>query len=318
MVKISVGAMGRNPMGVTPNFDFAQFLRVCKKHNVRAIDTARVYPQNEELLTRAIKANGWEKDFDISTKVMIQGEGSHKREAILASAKASLEALQLSADQRPAPIDIYYLHMPDRSTPFEETCAAVDELYQQGWFKRFGLSNYSAEEVEKIHKICTEKGYVRPSAHTCNYNPLVRTAEFELFPLLRRLGIACQSFGPLASGVLVKPIDDLVGPVKANSRMEALPFIQGLYLNDDIVKAVRHLETTCQKLGISKQNATLRYMLHHSGLSEDDSIILGASSPEQLESNLAACEGGALDREALKAFETLWDQVKGRKPKYHT
>ncbi|CEH12951.1 hypothetical protein CBOM_00901 [Ceraceosorus bombacis] len=194
MVKISVGAMGRNPMGVTPNFDFAQFLRVCKKHNVRAIDTARVYPQNEELLTRAIKANGWEKDFDISTK----------------------------------------------------------------------------------------------------------------------------SFGPLASGVLVKPIDDLVGPVKANSRMEALPFIQGLYLNDDIVKAVRHLETTCQKLGISKQNATLRYMLHHSGLSEDDSIILGASSPEQLESNLAACEGGTLDREALKAFETLWDQVKGRKPKYHT
>ena len=50
-------------------------------------------------------------------------------------------------------VDIYYLHIPDRSVPFEETAAAINDLYKRGSFKRFGLSNFSAEEVQRMYNI---------------------------------------------------------------------------------------------------------------------------------------------------------------------
>ncbi len=46
-------------------------------------------------------------------------------------------------------VDIYYLHAPDRNTPFEETLAVIDEVYKQGRFRRFGLSNFSRRRSRK-------------------------------------------------------------------------------------------------------------------------------------------------------------------------
>ena len=39
---------------------------------------------------------------------------------------------------------MWYLHGPDRSVPYEETLKTVNELYKEGYFKRFGISNYAA------------------------------------------------------------------------------------------------------------------------------------------------------------------------------
>ena len=44
-------------------------------------------------------------------------------------------------------LDMWYLHGPDRKTPYEETLRAVNELYKEGKFKRFGISNYYAYAV---------------------------------------------------------------------------------------------------------------------------------------------------------------------------
>lgn len=44
-------------------------------------------------------------------------------------------------------MDIYYLHAADRSTPFKETLKAMDDLYKEGKFKTFALSNFTAAEV---------------------------------------------------------------------------------------------------------------------------------------------------------------------------
>ena len=41
-------------------------------------------------------------------------------------------------------IEMWYLHAPDRTTPFEDTMRAVNELHKEGKFKRFGISNYAA------------------------------------------------------------------------------------------------------------------------------------------------------------------------------
>lgn len=39
-------------------------------------------------------------------------------------------------------LDMWYLHAPDRSTPYEVTFKTVNELYKEGKFKRLGISNY--------------------------------------------------------------------------------------------------------------------------------------------------------------------------------
>lgn len=82
-----------------------------------------------------------------------------------------------------------YLHAPDRATPFEETCRAMDEAWREGKFRRWGVSNFTAGEVERVWEICERGGLVRPSVYQGRYNALVREGEGELFPVLRRLGI---------------------------------------------------------------------------------------------------------------------------------
>jgi aflatoxin B1 aldehyde reductase len=94
----------------------------------------------------------------------------------------------LKALKRPS-VDIYYLHAPDRSVPLEETAEAINDLYERKSFKLFGLSNFTAEEVERIYNICKANNYVLPSVYQGNYNPITRKNESELFPLLKNLGI---------------------------------------------------------------------------------------------------------------------------------
>jgi aryl-alcohol dehydrogenase-like predicted oxidoreductase len=48
-----------------------------------------------------------------------------------------------------------------------------------------------------------------------------------------------------------------------------------------------------------------------------DSIILGASRPAQLEENLKACEGGALDAAVLARCDAVWKRLRGVTPKYN-
>ena len=75
-------------------------------------------------------------------------------------------------------------------TPFEEAIKAMNEALQQGKFKQYGLSNYSASEVQDIIEICERNGYDKPAVFQGHYNAIVRGGEKELFPLLRTHSIS--------------------------------------------------------------------------------------------------------------------------------
>ena len=70
---------------------------------------------------------------------MDDGGTSLSTESVLRQASLSVASVQLGR-----PFDIYYLHSVDTATPIEETLRAVDQLYREGAFLRFGLSNYTA------------------------------------------------------------------------------------------------------------------------------------------------------------------------------
>ena len=59
---------------------------------------------------------------------------------------------------------------------------------------KFGLSNFTPEQVAEFIEVCDEEGYIKPSAYQGMYNLLGRHREQTLFPLLRKHGIAFNAY----------------------------------------------------------------------------------------------------------------------------
>jgi aflatoxin B1 aldehyde reductase len=158
-----------------------------KRSGCRKIDTAHIYGASEELLGQS----GGSKRFAIDTKApggVIPG--SMTAQGVLGFAHMSKKLLDVEQ------VDIYYLHAPD-SVPIEETLKGVDEVYKEGWFRRFGLSNFLADDVQKIYDICEREGYPLPSVYQGDYSAIARKQEELLLPTLRKLGIVSRIHPPL-------------------------------------------------------------------------------------------------------------------------
>lgn len=150
---------------ITSLDEFGQCLDYLKSSGHSEVDTARMYlGEKQEEFTAAV---GWkERGLSLATKVYPTKPGMHKPAKLREKFDESLAALQ--TDQ----VDIFYLHAADRSVPFSETLEEVNELYQEGKFKRLGLSNYTSFEVAEIVILCTERGWVRPTIYQAMYNAI--------------------------------------------------------------------------------------------------------------------------------------------------
>lgn len=158
------------------------------------VDTGRNYPGSELRLGEAGAAS--DLHLTIHTKVADQYAGAHRADKIRESIDASLAELKTSS------VETLYLHVPDRTTPFEESARAVNDAIKEGKAKHFGLSNYAPEEVQRFVEICEKEGLVKPSVYEGNYNAFTRQGDDELFPILRRHGIAFVAYSPAAGGIL--------------------------------------------------------------------------------------------------------------------
>lgn len=121
--------------------------------------------------------------FQVSTKVNSFAVGGLSKQSVLDQARGSLKRLKLKQ------VDILYLHWPDHAVDITETLEAVQTLYEEGAFRRFGLSNYAAWQVMEVHMIMKERGWVLPTACQYLYNVLSRDLERELIPCIKRLNM---------------------------------------------------------------------------------------------------------------------------------
>ncbi|TVY93696.1 Aflatoxin B1 aldehyde reductase member [Lachnellula willkommii] len=221
-------------------------------------------------------------------------------EKIIANCNANLKALGQEKQD--------YLHGPDPETPLEEQCRAIGKLYSEGKFSKFGISNLSPAEVQKIHDICKQENYPLPSIYQDGYNPIQRSAEVSLFPVLRKLNMNFYAFNPLAGGVLAKKLDDVLNPAPG-TRFDAMKVFGDMYLKKPTLDALAVLKRRCDEEGIAVMEGTMRWFLHHSPLGEEDGVILGSSSTAQINASLTACGKGLLDEGLVKAFEDLWAAI---------
>ncbi|KAI9810514.1 MAG: hypothetical protein M1826_003534 [Phylliscum demangeonii] len=294
-----------------------EFLDVFRKRGYTHLDTARIYspgaPGTSEAITGKTDVAQW---ATIDTKVKSFGPGDHKREGILESVKGSLDALHV------AKVNVEYLHAPDRATPFEETCGAINEAYKAGHFTYFGLSNYTAAEVDEIAVLCEKKGWVKPSVYQGQYSAVVRAGEAELFPVLRKHKIAFYAWSPAAGGFFSGKVSKTMVR-EPGTRWDQSTVIGQLYSkmfhHDELYDSEQRVQTAAQEAGMNGHAAALRWLIHHSHLRPElgDGIIIGASSLKQLRENVDIAEAGPLPDHLVKVINDVWPVVKDVAPPYH-
>ncbi|KAL4892051.1 NADP-dependent oxidoreductase domain-containing protein [Aspergillus ambiguus] len=287
------------------------------------VDTARIYGSGstEEMLATL----NWQKrGITMDTKLypttgkkqFFSQNYTHRPEDIRRGLLDSLDALQTTK------IDMFYLHGPDRNIPFEDTLREINKLHEEGYFTRFGISNYMSWEVATICEICKKNGWIMPTVYQGVYHVLQRSIEGELLPCLRKYGISLYAFQPLAGGFLTGRYKRDQTDFEAGSRFD--PHIaQGSihrkrYWNNVYFDALEAIHACAEKHGLGDGEIALRWLKHHSFLEEKlgDAIIIGASSVNHLETNLMDLEKGPLPDEVVQVVEEVWPRVKGVAPNY--
>ncbi|KAJ4411432.1 hypothetical protein N0V91_001216 [Didymella pomorum] len=273
---------------------------------VTTIDTARIYPGSEEQIGQQEKRTS----FTIDTKVpggFVPGT-AHK-DTIVAHAKEALEKVNIKQ------FDILYIHSPDAEIPLDDTLAGINEVHKLGIFKRFGLSNYAPQDVQRVYDLAKEKGYPLPEVYQGNYNPVARHLEKDLFPVLRKLNIVFYAYSPLAGGFLTKSAADLDAGAGRFNKDALGGMYSGMYDKPSLREGLKTWNQIAEKEGVAKAELAYRWVAHHSALTEEgDGVIFGASKLSQIEQTAAGIKKGKLSQEAAKSIDELWESVKAEAP----
>jgi len=303
-IVFGTGSIGDRITGASTKEAFDLF----RKHGHVEIDTAAAYPPPNPGASET-EIGRVQPDLQVSTKVMPGVERANSREKMQQSLASSLEKLS-GLD-----VDVYYFHTPDATTPMEEQAAAMDEAHKAGKFKRFGISNFSPQQVEELMEIAEKKGYVKPSVLQGQYNLLARRSEDDLLPVLRKHGIAYYAYSPAAAGMLTGKVSrENAKDSSSRWSTESMggQIYSASYHKDAIFEASQKIQDVAKKHGLTGHATALRWAIHHSALSGEhgDAVIIGASSIAQLKDNLEICEAGPLPEEVVQMIKGVWPSVK--------
>jgi aryl-alcohol dehydrogenase-like predicted oxidoreductase len=288
-----------------------QVIDRCIDAGINFFDTANMYNAGvaESLLGTALK--GRREQVVLASKVFFKmGEEPDQhglsRKAILRAIDESLVRLQTDY------LDLYYLHAPDHAVPVEESLEAMETLVKQGKVRYPACSNYSGWEVVQMLWIAKQRGWHAPYVSQPMYNLLARGIEQEYLAMCKEFGVSTVVYNPLAGGLLTgKHQQDFVLP---GTRFDNNALYQGRYWHTQYFNAVERLRQIAQSAGRSLVSLSLNWLLHHTAA---DVVILGASSLQQLNENLAAGQEGPLPEEVVKACDQVWQDLRGPLPDYN-
>jgi len=204
-------------------------------------------------------------------------------------------------------VDIFYSHRFDPDTPLEETLGALDSAVRQGKALYVGISSYSHERTSEAVAIL--RGLGTPALiHQPSYSLLNRWIEPELLDVLGDEGVGCIVFSPLGQGMLTEKYLD---GVPAGSRAAQGRFLTRDFLTEDNLARVRALAAIAGRRGQSLAQMAVAWTLRDPRVT---SALIGASSVEQLEQNVAALDNiefsddelTEIDDHAVESGINLW------------
>jgi aryl-alcohol dehydrogenase-like predicted oxidoreductase len=280
---------------------------------ISSFDTADVYAntQAETVLGEALKGERRES-LEIFTKVYgPTGPKGHNdtglsRKHITESINGSLTRLQTDY------VDLYQAHRYDVETPLDETMETFADLVRQGKVLYIGVSEWNAEQLREAHALARELK-IQLVSNQPEYSLLWRVIEDEVVPASAELGISQIVWSPVAQGVLTGKYTvgaELPAGSRATDQKGGAGMIER-WLRDDVLDAVAQLEPIAADLGLTQAQLSLAWVLSNENVA---SAIIGASRPEQVESN-AKASGVTLEADVLSRIESIFDGLAETDPR---
>ncbi|RYP88627.1 L-glyceraldehyde 3-phosphate reductase [Nocardioides guangzhouensis] len=219
------------------------------------------------------------------------GDVGGSRKYLVASLDQSLQRLGLDY------VDIFYHHRPDSSTPLEETMGALDHIVRSGKALYAGISSYSPELTREAARILADLG-TPLLIHQPSYSLLNRWIESEdLLDTLEEVGAGCIAFSPLAQGMLT---DKYLRGVPEGSRATQDKSLSTDLLTDEALTHIRALDDIARDRGQTLAQMALAWALRNDGVT---SVLVGASSPEQIRGNVGALANLDFTDDELKTID---------------
>jgi L-glyceraldehyde 3-phosphate reductase len=194
-------------------------------------------------------------------------------------------------------VDIFYSHRFDPDTPIDETMMALDHAVRQGKALYAGISSYSAAKTREAASIARELG-TPLLIHQPSYSLLNRWIEEDLLDELEEQGMGAIVFSALAQGLLTDRYLDGIPPDSRAAREGST--IPGDHLDEQTLRHVRRLNEIAEGRGQKLAQMALQWALRDQRVT---SAVIGASSVEQLDTNINALSGPAFTAEELKAID---------------
>ena len=293
-LKVSPLCLGTMTFG-TPvaEADAIQVIHWALDHGVNFFDTANMYEGYsrylgspggvaEEILGKALK--GKREQVVLATKVGMKigpadGDQGLSRAHVLREIDRSL--LRLQCDY----VDLYYMHKPDPSTPIAESIQAFNEIIDAGKARHWAISNFPAEQIANLLKICDDNGWRRPVALQPAYSLLKRDIEAEILPLCQREQIAVFPYQVLQGGLLTNKYQR--GQTVPNDSRQVEKPEWTMPLNDEMFNKLEQIQADANKLGRSLLQQALKGLFDQPGIL---SLVIGVKRIPQLENLITALQ----------------------------
>lgn len=214
------------------------------------------------------------------------------RKSLIASLDQSLRRMNLDY------VDIYYTHRYDPNTPLEETMQALVDIVRAGKALYVGLSKYPPEVARKAYAYL-EAHDVHCILYQGRYNMLTRQPEELVIPQAHANGTGFIAFSPLAQGLLT---DRYLKGIPEGSRMATSHFLNAEVLTPSLINKLHRLNEIALRRGQSLAGMALAWLLRDERVT---SVIIGASSVEQLGENLRAREHQSFCTEDLMLIDEI-------------
>ena len=271
-----------------------------RARGINFIDTADSYGQgdSERIVGRIIARD--RENWILATKVGSVGgkepfERGLSRRWMLRAIDRSLK--RLGTDY----VDIWYMHMPDETTPLEESISAMGDVIADGKVTYWGFSNYRGWQVGEIISLCDSLGVPRPIICQPHYNALNRTPETDLLPACDHYGIAVAPYSPVARGVLTGKYEAGTKPPEGTRAHDGDRRMLETEYREDCIRIAKKVKAYAEERGMTSTQYAILWLLNNAIVA---SIVAGPRTLGQWREYVAA-----LDLEFTSEDEAFLEQL---------
>jgi voltage-dependent potassium channel beta subunit len=268
-----------------------EMLAAAMDAGVNFFDNAEVYAkgQSEVVMGEAFKRLGWPRlNYVVSTKFFwgfdregnaVNRKDTLNRKYLMQAIDGSLKRLGLDF------VDLVYCHRSDPTTPIEETVWAMSDIIASGKALYWGTSEWSAADIRTAWDVAERHHLRKPVMEQPQYHLFHRSrVEQEYARLYEDIGLGLTTWSPLASGLLTGKYKSGV-PAGSRGALESMAFLTKSLTDAEKNAAVARLEPIAADLGATLAQLAIAWVAKNPRVS---TVITGASSLQQLQSNLGA------------------------------